>query len=119
MPIAPGAWRRLAVLACLLAAMPAAGAQAKVQPDILLIVADDLGYSDIGAFGAEIAPPNLDRLAEGGVRLANFHAAPTCSPTRATLPSGTDTHTAGGAAAAEAARPELPRRHRRAGRQPE
>src|SRR5690606_38949839 len=46
MPIAPGAWRRLAVLACLLAAMPAAGAQAKVQPDILLIVVDDLGYSD-------------------------------------------------------------------------
>ena len=116
MPIALGAWRRLAVLACLLAAMPAAGAQAKVQPDILLIVADDLGYSDIGAFGAEIATPNLDRLAEGGVRLANFHAAPTCSPTRAMLLSGTDNHTAGVGAMAEAPRPELAGRYGYEGR---
>lgn len=65
------------------------------RPNILLIVADDLGYSDLGAYGGEIETPNLDRLARSGVRMTNFHVAPTCSPTRAMLMSGTDTHLAG------------------------
>ncbi|ABQ69393.1 sulfatase [Rhizorhabdus wittichii RW1] len=65
------------------------------RPNILLIVADDLGYSDIGAFGGEIATPNLDRLAQAGVRFADFHAAPACSPTRAMLLTGRDHHAAG------------------------
>lgn len=88
----------LALLAgtCLTAA---AGAPARPtvpqRPNILLIVADDLGYSDIGAFGGEIATPNLDRLARAGVRFTDFHAAPACSPTRAMLLTGRDHHAAG------------------------
>lgn len=65
------------------------------RPNILLIVADDLAYTDIGAFGGEIETPNLDALAAAGVRLAQFYAAPTCSPTRSMLMSGTDSHLAG------------------------
>lgn len=75
------------------------------RPNILLIVADDLGYSDIGAFGGEIRTPNLDRLALAGVRLAGFHTAPTCSPTRAMLLTGTDNHLAGLGTMAELIRP--------------
>jgi arylsulfatase A-like enzyme len=71
------------------------GAAARSRPNILLIVADDLGYTDIGAFGGEIATPNLDALAREGVRLSQFYAAPTCSPTRSMLMSGTDNHLAG------------------------
>jgi len=65
------------------------------RPNILLIVADDLGFSDLGAFGGEIETPNLDALAKAGVRLTDFHSAPACSPTRAMLMSGTDHHIAG------------------------
>lgn len=72
------------------------------RPNIVVIVADDLGFSDLGAFGAEIRTPNLDALAHAGVRLTDFHSAPTCSPTRSMLLSGTDNHTAGVGAMAEA-----------------
>ncbi|EXK49117.1 arylsulfatase [Fusarium oxysporum f. sp. lycopersici 4287] len=65
------------------------------QPNFLVIVADDLGYSDLGCFGSEIATPNLDRLSQTGVRLTNFHTASACSPTRSMLFSGTDNHIAG------------------------
>ena len=64
-------------------------------PNILLIVLDDLGYTDLGAFGGEIATPNLDQLAFRGVRFTNFHAGPSCAPTRAMLMTGTDNHLAG------------------------
>jgi arylsulfatase len=65
------------------------------RPNVLLIVADDLGYTDLGAFGSEIETPTLDRLAMEGLRFTNFTAAASCSPTRAMLMSGTDHHTAG------------------------
>jgi arylsulfatase len=65
------------------------------RPNFLVIVADDLGFSDIGAFGGEINTPNLDRLAYAGIRLTDFHSAPACSPTRAMLLTGTDHHIAG------------------------
>jgi arylsulfatase len=65
------------------------------RPNILVIVADDLGFSDLGAFGGEIHTPNLDRLAQDGIRFTDFHSAPACSPTRAMLLSGTDHHIAG------------------------
>ncbi len=65
------------------------------QANILLIVVDDMGYSDIGAFGGEIATPTLDRLANDGLRLSNFHVLPTCSPSRSVLMSGMDNHLAG------------------------
>lgn len=76
-------------------------------PNILLIVADDLGFSDLGAFGGEIETPHLDRLALDGLRFTNFHTASTCSPTRAMLLSGTDHHLAGLGTMAEAITPEL------------
>lgn len=65
------------------------------RPNILLIVADDLGYQDVGFFGSEISTPNLDALALGGLRLTNFHAAPSCALTRAMLMSGTTSGEAG------------------------
>ncbi|KAF5719121.1 Arylsulfatase [Fusarium mundagurra] len=65
------------------------------RPNLLVIVADDLGYSDLGCFGSEIATPSLDRLSQTGVRLTNFHTASACSPTRSMLFSGTDNHIAG------------------------
>jgi arylsulfatase len=65
------------------------------QPNIILILVDDMGFTDIGAFGSEIETPHLDRLAFAGLRLSNFHASPQCAPTRAMLMSGADNHTAG------------------------
>jgi arylsulfatase A-like enzyme len=65
------------------------------RPNFLLIVADDLGFSDIGAFGGEINTPNLDQLAYAGIRFTDFHSAPACSPTRAMMLTGTDHHIAG------------------------
>jgi len=77
------------------------------QPNILLIVADDLGYSDVGPFGGEIATPTLDRLAKEGLRLSNFHVLPSCSPTRSVLLSGTDNHVAGIGTMGELLTPEM------------
>ena len=72
-----------------------------------VILADDLGFSDIGAFGGEIATPNLDALANNGLRLTDFHTAPTCSPTRSMLLTGTDHHIAGIGTMAETLTPDL------------
>ncbi len=77
------------------------------RPNILLIVADDLGYSDIGCFGGEIATPTLDRLAREGLRLTNFHVLPSCSPTRSVLMSGVDNHRAGLGTMGEVKTPEM------------
>ena len=60
------------------------------RPNFLVIVADDLGFSDVGAFGGEIKTPNVDSLARDGLRFTDFHAAAACSPTRSMLLSGTD-----------------------------
>lgn len=65
------------------------------RPNILLIVADDLGYSDLASFGGEISTPNLDELAAGGIKMSNFYAASACSPTRTMLLGGADSHVAG------------------------
>lgn len=88
------------------AAAPAAAPAKASRPNILVIVADDLGYSDIGAFGGEIRTPNLDALAARGLVLTGFHSAPTCSPTRSMLLSGTDNHLAGLGTMAEMQGPE-------------
>ena len=53
---------------------------ANERPNILLIVVDDMAFSDLGSFGGEIPTPNLDRLAYAGIRFTNFHGAPMCSP---------------------------------------
>lgn len=60
------------------------------RPNFLVIVADDLGFSDVGAFGGEIHTPNIDRLASSGIRFTDFHSAAACSPTRSMLLTGTD-----------------------------
>ncbi len=78
----------------LFACTPAKQAE-QVRPNILLIVADDLGYSELGAYGSEIETPSIDSLAETGIRYTSFYAHSNCSPTRAMLFSGVDNHLAG------------------------
>jgi len=65
------------------------------QPNILIIMADDLGYTDLGIYGSEIETPNIDSLARSGVMFQDFYAASTCSPTRAMLLTGVDNHLGG------------------------
>ncbi|MFN8040018.1 MAG: arylsulfatase [Acidimicrobiales bacterium] len=64
-------------------------------PNIVVIMVDDLGFSDLGCYGSELTTPNLDRLAAGGLRYTDFHVAPMCSPTRAALLTGCNPHDAG------------------------
>ena len=105
-----GPWRRHAAALCTLltcwvwtgaaAAPSSAGANTvtpapaapKARPNIVVLVADDWGFSDVGAFGGEIATPHLDDLARRGMRFSNFHVAASCSPTRAMLLTGVDNH---------------------------
>ena len=70
----------------------ATAADSPRRPNIVVILGDDMGFSDMGAFGSEIRTPNLDSLASKGVRFTNFYTNPSCSPTRATLLSGVNTH---------------------------
>lgn len=70
-------------------------AAADLRPNIVFIVADDLGYSDLGVFGSEIPTPNIDALARDGMLLTSFYSGMTCSPTRSMYMSGTDNHLAG------------------------
>lgn len=69
--------------------------ETSAKPNILFILADDLGYADIGAFGGEIDTPYLNALAGNSRIMSNFYAAPVCSPTRAMLMSGSASHLAG------------------------
>ena len=68
---------------------------AEGAPNVVLIVLDDVGFSDIGCYGSEVSTPNMDRLASGGVRYNNFHVTAMCSPTRACLMTGRNAHTVG------------------------
>ena len=79
---------------------PAAG-----KPDIVLIVADDMGFADLGCYGSEIPTPNLDALAAGGLRFTQFYNTARCSPTRAALLTGLHPHQAGMGRLAEEIRP--------------
>ncbi len=65
------------------------------KPNILLVMVDDMGWTDIGSYGSEIDTPNLDTLAKNGVKFTNFYTSVSCSPTRSMLLSGTDNHIAG------------------------
>jgi arylsulfatase len=65
------------------------------RPNIIVVLADDLGYSDIGCFGGEIDTPNLDRLAAGGIRSTSFYNTARCSPSRASLLTGRHPHETG------------------------
>ena len=64
----------------------------KVRPNIVVLVADDWGFSDVGSFGGEISTPHIDALARNGVRFSNFHVAASCAPTRSMLLTGVDNH---------------------------
>lgn len=65
------------------------------RPNIILIVADDMGFSDIGCYGSEIKTPNLDKLAAGGLRFTQFYNSPRCCPSRASLLTGLYPHQVG------------------------
>ena len=69
--------------------------EGRKRPNIILIMADDMGYSDVGCYGGEIHTPNLDRLAAGGVRFTQFYNTARCCPTRASLMTGLYQHQAG------------------------
>ena len=73
----------------------AKGKKSDKRPNILVILADDLGYSDLGCYGSEIQTPNLDRLAQQGVRFNHFYNASRSCPTRASLLTGLYQHQAG------------------------
>lgn len=75
------------------------------RPNIILILADDLGYSDLGCYGGEAPTLNLDRLGRGGVRMSQFYNTPRCSPSRAALMTGLHPHQAG---IGVLTRPDLP-----------
>ena len=72
--------------------MLAHAANPKAPPNIIVLVADDWGFTDLGAYGSEIATPHLDALAKQGAKFSNFHTASVCSPTRAMLLTGVDNH---------------------------
>ena len=82
------------VLVCCLATWPL-DAQEGSRPNLLLVVADDLGYSDLGCYGGEIDTPNLDRLAANGLRLTQFYTTGRCCPSRASLLTGQYPHRVG------------------------
>lgn len=80
---------------------------AAARPNIVMLVADDWGFTDVGAFGGEIETPNIDALAHSGTRFTNFHAAASCAPTRSMLLTGVDNHRNGVGNLREA----MPREH--------
>ncbi len=65
------------------------------SPNVVLVLVDDMGFSDIGCYGGEIRTPNLDRLARGGVRFSQFYNTARCSPSRASLLTGLHPHQTG------------------------
>jgi len=89
---------RLGVLGLLLSGVTmgvGCASRPPARPNILLILADDMGYSDIGCYGGEVATPNLDRLAAAGLRFTQFYNNARCCPTRASLLTGLYPHQAG------------------------
>ena len=69
--------------------------QTEANPNIVLFLVDDSGLMDFGSFGGEARTPNIDQLAQQGMMFTNFHASPVCSPSRAMLVTGTDSHLTG------------------------
>ncbi len=74
--------------ACVLSPNPLRAAPTSARPNIIVIITDDMGFSDIGPYGGEIATPNLDRLAAGGVKFSQFYNCGKCEPSRAALVTG-------------------------------
>lgn len=80
--------------ACIAGWTPTALAEPR-RPNVVLVLADDLGFSDVAPYGSEIATPTISALAEEGVRFTNYHTAASCAPSRAMLLTGVDSHRAG------------------------
>src|SRR5262245_60887119 len=87
--------RRVGILVLLGLTLVSNATAAAPRPNIVVIVADDLGFSDLGCYGSEIATPNLDRLAADGLRFTQFYNGARCCPTRAALLTGLYPHQAG------------------------
>jgi arylsulfatase len=86
---------RFAALALLVFSALAPAADPPARSTVLLILADDLGFSDLGCYGGEIATPNLDALAKNGLRFRQFYNCTRCCPSRASLVTGLNPHQAG------------------------
>lgn len=101
------AYRRSRLRVGLAVALLCLSLDALARPNVVIVVADDWGFTDVGAFGGEIATPTLDALAARGMRFANFHTSGECSPTRAMLMTGVRSHRTG----VGAMRESVPREH--------
>lgn len=90
-------WGVAKSLVCAVVAISAIshGARAAERPNIVFLLADDLGYTDIAPYGSEVSTPALSRLAQNGVRFTNYHTAANCAPARAMLLTGVSSHLAG------------------------
>jgi arylsulfatase A-like enzyme len=95
----------LKTLVAILLGLGVMTAKAGQQPNIVLILADDLGFTDIAPYGSEISTPSLTALANEGIRFTNYHTAASCAPSRAMLLTGVDNHRAGVASIPEAIPP--------------
>ncbi len=89
------ATKRLVQTVVLMAAATTALTVAADRPNIVVLLADDVGFSDFGVYGSEIRTPNIDTLAAEGMQFTNFHVSPNCAPTRAMLLTGVSNHRAG------------------------
>src|SRR5829696_7745121 len=83
------------LLAAVLGPLPGGPAAGATRPNVVFILADDLGYSDLGCYGGEIETPNLDRLARQGLRFSQFYNTARCSPSRASMMTGLHPHQTG------------------------
>lgn len=105
--------QRLGAIALALAAAPALAQPAPPaqpaprKPNIIVILVDDAAFMDFGAFGGEARTPNIDRLAAAGAKMTNYHTSPLCSPSRAMLLTGMDSHRTGVSTIEEVLPPEL------------
>lgn len=96
-----------AVPAAALAPAPAVETAPKRRPDILLVLVDDAGFMDFGAYGSDTATPNIDRLGESGVMLTRYYTLPLCGPSRASMMTGQDNHVVGAGTLGEALTDEM------------
>jgi len=88
-------WRSVFLLAATAALISVATPAEAAKPNIIIMLADDLGWSDIGCYGGEVKTPNLDALARNGLRFTEFYNSARCSPTRASILTGVHPHQAG------------------------
>ncbi len=101
-------WNWLAGATALIAlAAPASAQQTTQRPNIVVIVADDVGFTDLGAYGGEARTPNIDALAQRGAQFSRYYSSPLCSPSRAMLLTGMDNHRTGHATIVEVLPPDM------------